>query len=510
MVLLNVGKTYDISSLSLRFKGLQAVNWGEADRSKTLTFSKRNLIFNSTVNLITIPKPAEADSESSSDFTLQAGQHAFPFEFTLPVNIPPSMRFNQSKTTYSVMAKCRRADGKTCSIKAPINVVIEPASVRLESDIVQYLQPDQLDAPQYPDTAVVQDLEAKVSGRVYHPGSEAVINIRMKNTTQSPLESLKLSLVQTVVLKSDYRSRIWKNYFINQELKGALNFPIPPGEERSFSVTAFIPDDPSLLPTVTRDISPLMCATYHFKIWCTALGSNDPWNSALKTKIPIRMGYKSRPELAGVARPLSPMGTPGELRTMDQITLAPTITSTFPVNALGERPLNRGKLEWVFMDIQGALSPALKSNQQFKPGKLAKKSKPKTKKGKDEFWSEWKDNQSVNLFPGIPSKGETWSSPTGGVNFESEGSRPLPTTYDENVFVQPLEEGFFSAPPPEEMITDLPMPESIPPPPPPPPPKADVSNYFEQKAPYVEQKAPYQPWTEPSQAWGEQKEQFGS
>jgi len=532
MVLLNVSKPYDIDSLTLNFKGRQSVVWSEANRNQPLTYSKRNLIFDSTVNLISKPKTSDSedDSETISKTKMESGQHAFPFEFTLPVNIPPSMTFNDTKTEYTIIAKCHRSDGKSCSIKAPLNVMIEPASIRLESDAQvaqpQLLQPHmpeysgQLSAPQIQQLGRSQDLEAHIvgGGSVFNPGSEATIKIRLMNTSGRTLESLKLSLVQTVVLKSDYKSRTWKNYFINHELRGQNNFPIPNGEERNFTVTVHIPDDPLLIPTVTRDISPLIGATYHFKIWSTAVGSNDPWSSELKSKVHVRIGYKPNSELAGLPRPLAPMGNPAEIRLIDKITLTPKLASTFPINVTGGRALDKSKLEFTIMDINGVFSSTLKDDQHFRPGKLAKVDTGG--KPKDEMWDEWRFNQNVSLFPGISFSGDTWSSPSGGVPITSKATKPLPTNYDENVTIHPVDPNV----PVENIVTDLPMP-SIPPPPPPPLVKhwksGSSSSHVDKVPPYTpstqsselnEKSGAYKLWSE-NEAYKplpETSEQFGS
>eukprot|EP00092_Neocalanus_flemingeri_P026417 GFUD01028635.1.p1 GENE.GFUD01028635.1~~GFUD01028635.1.p1 ORF type:complete len:421 (+),score=80.89 GFUD01028635.1:75-1265(+) len=253
----------------LTLKGKSKVHWTTRSNKKTRHHRSEENYVNDRSYVI---------GDGSNEMQIEAGDHEFPFQFQLPLNIPSSFAGKYGKIVYNITAVVDRPwrfDHETVAFFTVVGIYdlnLDPKAMNPQS-LSDHKTLCCLCCTTGPISATV-----KVDRSGYVPGETIFLQALADNKSSRIMTKTVVRLVQKITFKANRRDNV-EEYIIFEYKKGA----IAPGESDSWHDTALkIPTlPPSDLPYCNNIV---IRYTLEFRVEPSGAGFD------LKLKVPIVIG----------------------------------------------------------------------------------------------------------------------------------------------------------------------------------------------------------------------------
>lgn len=202
---LKIPYTLEINQASLKFFGMEQVNY--KGKSSTNVFYEKEYI---------LVGPGSKDRgydwlgrRKKQSETLKSGIHQYPFSFTLPTHLPPSMETNEAKIRYVIEVTIEAGNSKMTDLVSA-SIVKVAGSIFDLNFIGNNNNPVTVkESKTFFMTAKAVDISIHLESKVFIPGDNIKVKFGLDNQTSKTLSKMTLSLVQ----KTEY----WKDGYLLDE-----------------------------------------------------------------------------------------------------------------------------------------------------------------------------------------------------------------------------------------------------------------------------------------------------
>ncbi|CAK8692197.1 unnamed protein product [Clavelina lepadiformis] len=206
-ITIGLSESLSFQAIEVTFQGLAYVHWeessGSGENRTTNHYSGSEGYFKSHASIYGDGAPAGSNSNS-----LNAGQHVFPIQFQLPINLPSSFEAHTGHVRYSVEGKIRRSG------------IFSNYRTMTVFTVLDYLDLNEIPNAQIPVGAhdskhlcccccrsgpVEADLQIDKAGFV--PGEYVTAHASIENMSNSNMKATTISIMQSVTFRATTRSR---------------------------------------------------------------------------------------------------------------------------------------------------------------------------------------------------------------------------------------------------------------------------------------------------------------
>eukprot|EP01103_Thecamoeba_quadrilineata_P010527 TRINITY_DN229_c0_g2_i1.p1 TRINITY_DN229_c0_g2~~TRINITY_DN229_c0_g2_i1.p1 ORF type:complete len:563 (+),score=74.60 TRINITY_DN229_c0_g2_i1:59-1747(+) len=288
-LLLNVGTPRQVRGVRLHFLGEEYVQWQESHTTThtgangqmqttthTVTHSDRFQFFNVEQTLFGFNK------KDGGKLDIPSNCYVWPFEFTLPQNLPPSVEDGCNYIRYNIRGYMDIPWGRDIKVEMRLKICVEYARLNWAPEAYHTSKKMPLSFDNNQRVNMLTELPSTVS----YIGSPFRFSVNVQNGLQSKeLKYLNIELVQKAKLTACGRHRhLSKTVF---KLKTTSGFPVAPGDQRQIIVEFQIP--PDIHPTLPRTLSPIFTIDYDLYVEIDIQGL---FSGKAKEKIQLILGHQ--------------------------------------------------------------------------------------------------------------------------------------------------------------------------------------------------------------------------
>jgi len=354
IVIFNVYKHKNIRGIRIRFDGYSKNEWSEqhtegfGDNRRVVTYHYMTKItyFNPIATLY------GNERGSNKKFQIEVGQYAFPFQFVIPMGIPPTYNGQYGKNYYEVRAYVDIPGAPDLKVHEEINMFVQYNSLSWTPNVA-YSKKARNFTGKLPIRVVTTTTD------IIYIGQRKPIHVQVFNESHKDIKELEVRLdAKTTffaelngVYGSTFNTGLWgyrryahlskrhtKEVILKTKLQG-LGFPIPSGGMWEGDILLDVPDD--IYPSLPKEISPITHRKHRLVVKAITEG-NIFTKAESKTGVQILVG-KMHPYNERFNAPSEPMGTPYQIRVgqVEDFTMYNQYLYPPPV---GENDISRGSL----------------------------------------------------------------------------------------------------------------------------------------------------------------------
>ncbi|CCD64824.1 Arrestin C-terminal-like domain-containing protein [Caenorhabditis elegans] len=307
VVLSTTKEKYKARAVNIKILGLAHTSWTDTERVRKVnaegkeTYETKIVNYSANVNYLDYSLLLWASSDGSNE--LAAGEYAWPFSYTLPINVPPSFEGKYGYLRYSVTAEIDRPwrvdkDKKRCITVSPlIDLNVIPHALTQINDQAS----ENLGCCCF--TKGYLELRVNIPKTGFVPGETVPMNIHILNHSSVPVTKVKAKIIQqckfiayrngtTVTYDGGYETSTSGMLQETQHdtrtvVKQGLEMKVAPRNEHKFAMELRLP---SVTPTINQ-FSPVITVEYivqfHVETSTTCGGNVDCEMSILIGTVPI-------------------------------------------------------------------------------------------------------------------------------------------------------------------------------------------------------------------------------
>ena len=343
-------KPKKVHSIRVAVDGRTHTYWTTGAKNKTYYYSLY-VFFNATSVMV-------GGFDKKEAVTMEPGSHIYPFEYVLPMDLPPSTNdespYHTNYIRYCVTGFSDVAGSANKSTRWTFRVFPSPHH-SLRTDFMSSTSSKLNGA-----FILKQNVTCSITGPAQvWSGETYTVHAKIENQGQKPLESL------SIVLKNHawacarvsgrgrwVRTRLLQRKADVWEFKTLPQFPVAPGSAWEGDITITMPH--GIRPSIHCTLSPLIQNSYSIKVKLATAG-NIFTKASGETKYPVVVSDRAL-IIPGVKAPVEPMGQLGRIITAPAPPgIHPLLVPTQTLN--GKEPICAGRALGEIAAYPGAVMP---------------------------------------------------------------------------------------------------------------------------------------------------------
>lgn len=270
-VIYNVGEPKKIRGVRVKFQGHEHVSWTETRTvrrpdgtvgTELVHFAAHHTFFNPIATLYGNQRG------ENKDFKIQSSTYVWPFEFCLPLNLPPTYNHHLGSIKYAIEAYVDIPWAADKIVKMPIDVIVSYTSLKLFQPTLKVSKKTKgnfffSDGGQIVLVAQTQD--------VAYAGENQAIGVNVTNHTTKFIKELHCELKYKQKFIAFHLGHCKQRKDSRKILKVTVPCGIAPGAQWAGVINLTIPADSPV--SVLKQLSPFISTKYELEIEAVTEGS---------------------------------------------------------------------------------------------------------------------------------------------------------------------------------------------------------------------------------------------
>eukprot|EP01129_Flabellula_baltica_P011629 TRINITY_DN5132_c0_g1_i2.p1 TRINITY_DN5132_c0_g1~~TRINITY_DN5132_c0_g1_i2.p1 ORF type:complete len:673 (+),score=156.27 TRINITY_DN5132_c0_g1_i2:60-2078(+) len=282
----NVSSVRKIRAVRLKFSGCAKTNWteqeGSGDSRRTVYYSAVCNYFNSIATVWGAPRGQK------TNYTIEPGTYFWPFTYTLPAALPPSMAGTHGKIHYFVQAYVDIPMAIDKTVTVPLEICVQYNNVAPPIQLISQHTKDGL-------TKKKHNIQvAAVANDIMYIGRTNSLPVTITNLSEKPIKKLEVEMVGVTRFYARrnghgrWHKRKYRLSVLKTNIEGNDDYLLNPGSQWNGDIAVSIPDH--LRPTILPDICPIIHQDYRLKLAAVTKG-NTFTKGKSKIKFEVSVGW---------------------------------------------------------------------------------------------------------------------------------------------------------------------------------------------------------------------------